>query len=233
MNKGFTVAEVLITLGILGIVAAMTLPALIQSNNNKVVEARLKKFYSAINQAILMAENDYGDKKYWYRDVTNTTQKDEEGNFIKGSNDFENWFNTYLAPYLNIIETETLDDGTYVVYFADGGALQASPSTTRDFRFYPGKPKKCIEKYKHDYMPGIGVCMFLFNFYPMEKRKEWQYHYNKGMEPYKYEWNGNIEDLYNRTSWGCNKSGKRYYCTAVIQMNNWTIPKDYPFKVSY
>lgn len=57
MNKGFTVAEVLITLGILGIVAAMTLPALIQSNNNKVVEARLKKFYSAINQAILMAEN--------------------------------------------------------------------------------------------------------------------------------------------------------------------------------
>lgn len=29
---------------------------------------------------------DYGDKKYWYRDVTNTTQKDEEGNFIKGSN---------------------------------------------------------------------------------------------------------------------------------------------------
>lgn len=231
MNKGFTVAEVLITLGILGIVAAMTLPALIQSNNNKVVEARLKKFYSAVNQAILMAENDYGDKKYWYRDVKNTTQKDEEGNFIKGSNDFENWFNTYLAPYLNIIETETLDDGTYVVYFADGGALQAASSTMRDWRFYPGKPKKCIEKY--DLMSRIGVCMFVFNFYPQDNDKEWQYHYNKGMEPYKYEWNGNIEDLYNRTSWGCNKNAKRYYCTAVIQMNNWTIPKDYPFKVSY
>ena len=55
----FTLAEVLITLGIIGIVAAMTMPALIQKNNNKVVETRLKKFYSAINQAVLMAEKDY------------------------------------------------------------------------------------------------------------------------------------------------------------------------------
>ena len=31
----FTLAEVLITLGIIGIVAAMTLPTLIQSNKNK------------------------------------------------------------------------------------------------------------------------------------------------------------------------------------------------------
>lgn len=61
--QGFTLAEVLITLGIIGVVAAMTLPALIQKNNNKVVETRLKKFYSAINQAIMLAENDYGDKK--------------------------------------------------------------------------------------------------------------------------------------------------------------------------
>ncbi len=62
-RTGFTLAEVLITLGIIGVVAAMTLPSLIQRNNNKVVETRLKKFYSAINQAIMMAEVDYGDKK--------------------------------------------------------------------------------------------------------------------------------------------------------------------------
>ena len=57
-NYAFTLAEVLITLGIIGIVAAMTLPALIQKNNNQVVEARLKKFYSVMNQAIIQAEAD-------------------------------------------------------------------------------------------------------------------------------------------------------------------------------
>ena len=56
MNKnGFTLAEVLITLGIIGVVASMTLPVLIQNNKNKEVESRLKKVYSVMNQAILMS----------------------------------------------------------------------------------------------------------------------------------------------------------------------------------
>lgn len=80
--QGFTLAEVLITLGIIGVVAAMTLPALIQKNNNKVVETRLKKFYSAINQAIMLAENDYGDKKIWYQDLAGA-DIDDEGNIIE------------------------------------------------------------------------------------------------------------------------------------------------------
>lgn len=65
-RNAFTLAEVLITLGIIGIVAVMTLPTLIQKNNNRVVETRLMKFYSAINHAIKMAEVDYGDKNDWY-----------------------------------------------------------------------------------------------------------------------------------------------------------------------
>lgn len=75
----FTLAEVLITLGIIGVVAAFTLPALIQKNNNKVVETRLMKFYSTINQAVRLAEVDYGDKKYWYADLTGA-EIDKDGN---------------------------------------------------------------------------------------------------------------------------------------------------------
>lgn len=41
--KAFTLAEVLITLGIIGIVAALTLPALIQNNRNKELQTGLKK----------------------------------------------------------------------------------------------------------------------------------------------------------------------------------------------
>ncbi len=43
MRKGFTLAEVLITLGIIGIVAALTLPSLIQKYQEKVTLERLKK----------------------------------------------------------------------------------------------------------------------------------------------------------------------------------------------
>lgn len=40
MRKGFTLAEVLITLGIIGIVAALTLPSLIQKYQEKVTLER-------------------------------------------------------------------------------------------------------------------------------------------------------------------------------------------------
>ncbi|MDR1327382.1 MAG: type II secretion system GspH family protein [Heliobacteriaceae bacterium] len=60
MKKAFTLAEVLITLGIIGVVAALTMPALIANNRKKILETRIKKFYSVINQAVMMkiAEDD-------------------------------------------------------------------------------------------------------------------------------------------------------------------------------
>lgn len=60
-NFAFTLAEVLITLGIIGIVAALTLPSLINNNKAKALEAGLKKGTSAINQALLRYENDNGE----------------------------------------------------------------------------------------------------------------------------------------------------------------------------
>ena len=53
-HKGFTLAEVLITLGIIGIVAAMTLPALIQKNNSIALETAFKKAYSNLYNAYMM-----------------------------------------------------------------------------------------------------------------------------------------------------------------------------------
>lgn len=58
--QAFTMAEVLITLGIIGVVAAMTLPALITRNQNKALEASLKKNYSIILQAFDMYQADNG-----------------------------------------------------------------------------------------------------------------------------------------------------------------------------
>ena len=60
-KKGFTLAEVLITLGIIGIVAAMTMPVLIEKVNHKIVVNRLKKMYSTLSQAMLYTVAKDGD----------------------------------------------------------------------------------------------------------------------------------------------------------------------------
>lgn len=58
---GFTLAEVLITLGIIGVVAAMTIPTLISNTNGAQFKTAYKKALSTLNQAALMniAMEDY------------------------------------------------------------------------------------------------------------------------------------------------------------------------------
>lgn len=52
IKKGFTLAEVLITLGIIGVVAAMTIPTLVNNAKHRQLESSFKKAYSALSQAI-------------------------------------------------------------------------------------------------------------------------------------------------------------------------------------
>ena len=60
-RAAFTLAEVLITLGVIGIVAAMTLPTLIQNVQNRHLEAALKKNASIIGQALHMYHAENGE----------------------------------------------------------------------------------------------------------------------------------------------------------------------------
>ena len=59
----FTLAEVLITLGIIGVVAALTLPTLIQNHQKQVYVTQLKKAYSTLTNAYneLAAEQEVAD----------------------------------------------------------------------------------------------------------------------------------------------------------------------------
>lgn len=56
----FTLAEVLITLGIIGVVAAMTIPNLIANTNGAKFRSQFKKSLSTLNQAGRMAQAQYG-----------------------------------------------------------------------------------------------------------------------------------------------------------------------------
>ncbi len=53
-KNAFTLAEVLITLGIIGVVAAMTIPTLISNTNGAQFKTAYKKALSTLNQAVLM-----------------------------------------------------------------------------------------------------------------------------------------------------------------------------------
>uniref|UniRef100_UPI00402818C9 prepilin-type N-terminal cleavage/methylation domain-containing protein n=1 Tax=Candidatus Scatousia sp. TaxID=3085663 RepID=UPI00402818C9 len=64
-KSAFTLAEVLITLGIIGIVAAMTMPTLIGKYKKKELANRAKVAYSILSQAIKLSEVENGEVKYW------------------------------------------------------------------------------------------------------------------------------------------------------------------------
>ncbi len=61
----FTLAEVLITLSIVGVVAALTIPSVIQNKNDRETVSRLKKVYSSLSQAYSMLSQEHGDPTNW------------------------------------------------------------------------------------------------------------------------------------------------------------------------
>ena len=61
-QNAFTLAEILITLGIIGVTAALTIPTLIANHKATVLETSLKQSYSIINQALEMYMADNGTR---------------------------------------------------------------------------------------------------------------------------------------------------------------------------
>ena len=59
MKKAFTLAEILITLGIIGVVAAMTIPTLVANYRTKALKSGFKKSYSLLMQAVINVQNEY------------------------------------------------------------------------------------------------------------------------------------------------------------------------------
>lgn len=66
----FTLAEVLITLGIIGIIAALTIPALVTKYKKQVTANCLKVAYSLFNQALGLSVQHNGDTSSW--EITST-----------------------------------------------------------------------------------------------------------------------------------------------------------------
>ena len=103
---GFTLAEVLITLGIIGVVAAMTMPTLMNSTQGAQYKAAYKKALSALSQAVVLnvALDDYN-----FADLTGT------------AGDYQ--LATMLQNRMNVVRSET---GSGNVTTSSGNAYTAT-----------------------------------------------------------------------------------------------------------
>ena len=228
-NKAFTMAEVLITLGILGVVISLTLPAVLGKYQKQEALVRLKRTYTLLNQALMLAENKYGEAKDW-----------------TDWNSSEKIINDYLAPEFKVNKIYESNDTLYEGMCYSGekffhtrgqynwlnGVVISSPMITGTTSF----------------MTIDGICIGLSstsatnaNFFvdvngpvkgPNVAGKDLFFFVLEGntIRPYGYDWK--IEDITANKPRACNinaPSGAGYTCTAKIMNDGWEMRNDYPW----
>jgi len=205
-KTAFTLAEVLITLGIIGVVAALTIPSLIANYQKQEAVTKLKKFYNTMNQAVKLSEIENGDASDW--------------NLTSGHASYQtvlDFYNTYLAKYIiktkEIKPCDSSPDYDMCVYMADGTIFKMGLWSGVDTVFYTNE--KCLNT-------PTKRCFFQFGF-----RKTTGASQNI-FEPYAAgAWDGTREGLKNNYPYGCLNNGA--YCAKLIQWDDWEIKDDYPW----
>ncbi len=142
-KNAFTLAEVLVTLGIIGVVAAMTMPTLMNSTNHKELEAGLKKAYSALSQAAIFVKEDLGiglKQRYATYDGTSYPHAEEIANAfyaqlkVAGTCKYKtgsvrNYSKTTNSPYVDLgtpYPTKAVADGMCLDVRVNGGNINIS-----------------------------------------------------------------------------------------------------------
>ncbi len=221
----FTLAEVLITLGIIGVVAAITLPTVITNYQKKVAAERAKQTYSILTQTFERAKVDYGDIENWDINSPNSSNN-EQNNEIA----ITTFAEKYMEPYLNLAEkpkfTQIKDYGyeafytkakqiywpkynkAYIIPLSNGVVL---------FVALDGNYKIIFADINGSAPPNMaGRDIYLFSF-SLGKLRLY----------------GDTLDI-NRLKAYCRpivqaNTYDNFYCTALLAKNGWVIDKNYPW----
>jgi prepilin-type N-terminal cleavage/methylation domain-containing protein len=200
---GFTLAEVLISMSIIGVVAAMTIPTLHYNYKRKEYSTKLKKFYSTMENAVVNMEASTGS----FREMKRLTSYGE--NF--------DWYMTYLDPYIGHAYVKA---NSYTVYYKDGSKLDT---------FFPGSCMDVIYDVNGDKRPnseGYDRFRFLFCFDDGSRK----FYFNNKDIFFGTYGNGVSSQATTRENMAAKCKSSPPFCTRLLQNDQWEFKSDYPFK---
>ena len=220
----------MITLGIIGVVAAITLPTLIQNYRRHVVANKLKTTVSILGQALQRSVADNGSPDNW--------------DFDKDT------FGVYFKPYLRILKEGTVRYDVKHYGGSEDGQGQASLAHpymktyklsngaiitfTKDKTLYRRGAFEIFLKEKKDGYFIYGKDIFSFSF--ILGTDDGKY-YISSTSDYRPSHGFICRQSHEYLKEICvNGSGGRGYnwgigCSALIECNGWEFPKDYPIKL--
>ena len=199
---------------IIGVIVALTLSLVIENYQKSRIETKLLYFSSTMNQAMQMLENDNGT-------IPDVFVK---GNYNLTYNQNLETAEQYIFPYLKVIKYNrcSINSNYVCIYLANGDLFGFAKWGDGTDLIYYINGKYILPENRNT----RNAFNFQFNKYNSSLNKRESLHY---VEPYTARWNGNIEDL-KKGQFGCHKNSDYFaYCTKLIELNGWKIPKDYPW----
>ncbi len=173
-NRAFTLAEVLITLGIIGVVAAITIPSLMENVRNRDLQAQLKKTYSEWNQISMQFMDDHEQSIPDYASENGVNAMiGELPKYLKGLGKFSDW--TYADKDENNSNAGAMP---YPIYTLRGARSKISCDASGFRNDLSGKyilfddapklghngPRLCVDLNGDKRPNKIGIDIFYFQF---------------------------------------------------------------------
>ena len=149
----FTLAETLIVMGIIGVVAALTLPNLNSSTGDKEKVAKVKKIYSNLEDAYGRATAVYGPFDEWFKNDTTKEQRckrfgERMTEFMKVSKTCGTGDGCFSSAPLLLLDGSKMDDNrlnglknckAYMYILADGTSIAFVESESGGGSYYFGR----------------------------------------------------------------------------------------------
>ena len=205
-KRGFTLAEVLITLVIIGVVAAFTVPSVIANSRRAEASTKIKKFYSTLNQACMRSKALGDDWEDWAEE--NIAGFDYSGKIP------EEFAKKYLLPHINYTKTLLLDMN-YNIVLADGSMFSIFKGDCLNFTY------DINGMYNNPNTDGRDRFTFLYCPYGLDAYWSSSYY---GVRPVlgKNETREKALEKCKNEAWTC---------SGLLAIDSWEFKDDYPYRL--